>query len=202
MKPAEARAIMLRRCFGDHLAPACARIWLLELPRTETILADQERRAELDRKQSYSPSGIAAPAGELPAQAADGDRHMPKKDELFPSKYLKAPDVKKPVVLTIANAPVETLEYKGKAEDKVVLHFKGTPKLLPLNFTNFDNVVEATGEADTDHWPGKKVEVYATTTEMRGKIVDCVRIRKPGKAKPAPKADDDDDLADDVPTLA
>src|SRR6516165_1917832 len=61
----EAQAIMMRRCFGNHLAPACARIFFLELPRTETILADQERRAELDRKQSYSPSGIAAPAGEL-----------------------------------------------------------------------------------------------------------------------------------------
>jgi hypothetical protein len=177
--------------------------------KTPEVLAEQARRAELDRKQSYSPSGIAAAAGELPSQAANGDLNMPTKNDLFPSKYLKASDLGEPTVMTIATAPVETLKYKTKEEDKIVLHFRGTPKLLPLNFTNFDSVVAVTGEADTDNWPGKRIELFATTTEVQGRTVDCVRIRAPSstpkktKAKaeeppPDPEAEPDEGATDDA----
>jgi len=105
-----------------------------------------------------------------------------KRDEVFPSKYLKSADLKgKPVVLTITAAPAETLKSPdGKEQTKTVLYFNGAKKSLPLNITNWDSVAEICGD-DTDDWPGKKVELYPDKTPMRGEVVDCIRIRAPSQ---------------------
>jgi hypothetical protein len=62
----QARSIMLRRCFGDPTAPGCARLWL-PIPRSEQILASQERQADSDRVALYAeplPSGLCPRHGE------------------------------------------------------------------------------------------------------------------------------------------
>src|SRR5262245_23605837 len=76
------------------------------------------------------------------------------RDEVFPSKYLKAADLKgKAYVATIESAPYETLQsLDGKETQKIVLHFKNAEKTLPLNVTNFDAVCDATGFPDTEDW--------------------------------------------------
>jgi hypothetical protein len=115
---------------------------------------------------------------------------MATKSEVFPSKFLKAADLNgKPLVVTIASAATETLKSpEGVEQLKVVLRFtngrKPLGKGLPLNATNFDMVAELTNEADSADWLGHKIELYPTTTEMRGKIVDCIRIREPGQLEP------------------
>jgi hypothetical protein len=143
-------------------------------------------------QSEYSPSELAAIADAILSEIAAIEKgtDMVSKTDVFPSKYLKAADLKgQPVVLKISRAPLESLEYQGRQEDKVVLHFEGTKKMLPLNITNFDGVCDATGLSDTDEWPGQKIEVFPTTCEMKGKTIDCIRIRKPGggvkKAAPA-----------------
>ena len=109
-----------------------------------------------------------------------------KRDEIFPSKYLKAADLSKPTVVTIDSAPLEVLKNpEGKEQSKVVLHFRGAKKALPLNVTNWDAVAAICGE-DTDDWPGGKVELYADKTRMGGKTVDCIRVRAPGLREQAP----------------
>ncbi len=91
-------------------------------------------------------------------------------------------------------------------------------KCLPLNLTNFDAVVAITGEDDSDNFPGHKLELYPTQTEMRGKMTDCIRIRPPAqpelsaktpaaksgpaKKKPATAAKPKQDGAAEKPTLA
>jgi hypothetical protein len=141
-------------------------------------------------KFDYSPDELAAVTEAILAEtAADmNGAEMATKNDIFPSKYLKAADLKgKPIVLTITEAPRETLKYQGREESKIVLHFEGTKKLLPLNITNWDNMVVATGETDSDNWAGHKIEVFPTTTEMQGKTVECIRIRAP-TAAPKKKA--------------
>lgn len=140
---------------------------------------------------------------------------MVTKSEAFPSKFLKAADLGgKPLTVTIASAATETLKSpEGVEQPKVVLRFtngkKPLGKGLPLNMTNFDMVAEITGEDDSARWLGHKVELYPTKTEMRGKIVDCIRIREPGQPelkatatrRPAKKSPppSDDDMDDEVP---
>jgi hypothetical protein len=121
---------------------------------------------------------------------------MAKRDDVFPSKFLRAADLSgKPITVTIESAPLETLKSpEGKEQTKTVLYFKKTKKALPLNVTNWDAVADIAGD-DSDDWPGHKVELYPTTTEMKGKTVDCIRIRPPAQRElpkikqkpPAPK---------------
>jgi hypothetical protein len=135
---------------------------------------------------------------------------MATKDEMFPSKYLKAADLKdQAAVLTVDYAAVETLKNKGVEQRKVVLHFTKTAKQLPLNATNFDSMVDVTGEGDSERWKGAKVEVYPTTTQMAGETIPCIRIRAPAqkqlklkKSAPAPKGEDADiPFNDEIPSF-
>ena len=109
------------------------------------------------------------------------------RDEVFPSKYLKAADLKgKPRIVTIESARYEPLKgLDGKETYKIVLYFENVPKSLPLNATNFDAVCDATGFPDTEDWPGQRIELYPTKTTMGGKAVDCIRIRRPSASRPA-----------------
>src|SRR5262245_51678843 len=116
---------------------------------------------------------------------------MVTRDEVFPSKYLKAVDLKgKPRIVKIESAPYETLKgLDGKENQKIVVYFENVSKSLPLNATNFDAVCDATGCPDTEDWPGHWIELYPTRTTMGGKAVDCIRIRRPSSrpmAAPAP----------------
>jgi hypothetical protein len=113
-----------------------------------------------------------------------------KKNDVFPSKYLKAIDLKgKACVATIESAAYETLRgLDGKEVKKIVLYFKNAEKALPLNETNFDAICDATGCPDTDDWSGERIELFPTKTAMQGKQVDCIRIRRPRSSGPAPAA--------------
>jgi hypothetical protein len=129
---------------------------------------------------------------------------MAKREDVFPSKYLRAGDLNgKSAVVTIVSAPIETLKGANGEERKTVLYFRGKKKVLPLNRTNWDSVAAICGE-DTDTWPGEQIELFPTQTEMKGELVDCIRVRRPRQdeeakapkksAKPLkPIADDMDD---------
>src|SRR5260370_29080857 len=124
-----------------------------------------------------------------------------KRNEGFHSKYLKAAALGgKPAVVKISRVSYETLKSpEGKEQNKTVLAFAGTAKLLPLNMTNWDAVANVAGD-DTDDWVGKKIELYPTTTQMGSKIVECVRMRRPSAQKePKLPAVADDDLDDASP---
>ncbi len=107
-----------------------------------------------------------------------------KRDDVFPSKFLKASDLaSKPVVVTIEAARYEALKtLDGKEQQKIVLYFVGSQESRCRSMvTNFSAVIDAVGEDDTDRWPGKQIELYASTTQMSGKTVPCIRIRPPAQ---------------------
>ena len=108
---------------------------------------------------------------------------MATRDDVFPSKYLRHADLKgKPVTVTIESATLETLRnHDGKEQPKTILHFVGKTKALPLNRTNWDSVANITGEGDTDNWAGHKIELFPSTTPMRGQMTDCIRARHPAQ---------------------
>jgi hypothetical protein len=135
---------------------------------------------------------------------------MAKRDDLFPSRYLRAGDLNgKPAVVTITSAPIENLKTPDGREDrKTVLYFRTGKKVLPLNRTNWDSVADVCGD-DTETWPGCRIEIFPTKTEMKGKVVDCIRIRAPaqddfvtvaGKAAPrARKQPAAEEMDDEIP---
>jgi hypothetical protein len=139
-------------------------------------------------------------------KAANEDPDMTR-DEVFPSKYLKAADLKgKPRIVKIESAPYETLKgLDGKETRKIVLYFENVPKSLPLNATNFDAVCDATGFPDTEDWPEHQIELYPSKTTMGGKTMDCIRIRRPSSrpmaaaAPPPPQTKTNGEMNDEIP---
>src|SRR5262249_25400014 len=134
-------------------------------------------------------------------------RTVMKRNEVFPSKYLKAADLKrKSHIVTIERASYEPFKgLDGKETLKMVLYFRGAETSLPLNVTNLDAVCDATGCSNTDDWPGKQIELYPTRTTMGGKAVDCIRIRRPSASRPAvaapppPPPSEPGEMNDEIP---
>src|SRR5262249_378716 len=91
----------------------------------------------------------------------------------------KAEDLPEPVTLTIQAVKDETLKFNGREDRKPVLYFERTQKSLPLNMTGWDTLADLTGEDNPTKRIGFRVELFATTTEVRGETKPCVRMRAP-----------------------
>ncbi|HEY2979923.1 MAG TPA: hypothetical protein VGJ22_01975 [Anaerolineales bacterium] len=107
---------------------------------------------------------------------------MPNINDVFPSNYLKASELKgSQVVVTI-----DRVEFEAVGRDKemkAVLHFAGKTKGLVLNKTNARKITEITGSALTEEWRGSAIVLYPTETEFGGETVECIRIRPVAKSK-------------------
>lgn len=117
--------------------------------------------------------------------------------QAFPSKYLKASDLgTKRHKVKISK--VELADVSGDVEvpeEKPILFFEGKGKGLVLNRTNAGTIEEAYGD-ETDAWAGKEIEIFATTTDFKGKRVPCIRIDVP---KSAATAKESDEFSDEIP---
>lgn len=60
---------------------------------------------------------------------------------------------------------------------KPLVYFKGATKALVLNTTNANTIVSLAGSPMTEDWVGTKITLYATTTNVGGQTVDCIRVR-------------------------
>jgi len=121
-----------------------------------------------------------------------------RSNDAFPSKYIKAADVKeKPAIVVISHLAQEAVGQGQDQNEKHVLYFENG-KPLVLNRTNWDVLEGAFG--DSDDWPGHKIKLYAARCQFQGKFVDAVRVQTIAP-KPAPKPVQlvpEDELNDEV----
>ena len=93
----------------------------------------------------------------------------------FPTKYISAEDLdSKSWIMTISGVNVETI---GESDTKPVVHFANAQKGFPLNKTNARQISTILGADETDAWVGRQIELFPTTTEFKGDIVTCIRVR-------------------------
>lgn len=94
---------------------------------------------------------------------------------LYPSNYLKAPDLMgKTAKLKIRAVVME----KIGSDIKPVLYFQNREKGMVMNKTNGMTISQAYGP-DTDAWIGGEVEIYAAYVDFQGKQVEGLRVRIP-----------------------
>ncbi len=147
-----------------------------------------------------------------------------KKHEVY-SKFIKAESLLRKdggydtITLTIKDQGENTgreqeFENNGKKQYQVVIEFEEDDRALGLNQTNFDSIIDITGEQDTNDWGGKQIEIWVNPKVQFGsKFVPGIRVRKPsGSSAAAPKSapaggppGDDDDApapAQDLTALA
>jgi len=104
--------------------------------------------------------------------------------ESFPSKYLKAADLKgRTVVVTIDRVEMEPV---GQSRDmKPVIYFAGKEKGMVLNKTNANKIMQITASPVTEEWIGHRIALYPTETSYQGDQVDCVRVKPvPNNSRP------------------
>lgn len=101
---------------------------------------------------------------------------MPNIQDSFPSKYLKASDLKgqQPVV-TIDRVDFEPV---GQAREmKAVVYFQNKDKGVVLNKTNANKITEIIGSALTEEWRGQQIRIYPSVTTFQGEEVECIRVK-------------------------
>ena len=108
--------------------------------------------------------------------------------EEFPSKYLRASDLKNRDVLV----KMSHVERESLGDDtKPVLYFVGKEKGIVLNKTNATAIMAAYGE-DTDDWRDQEIVLFSAMVTFQGKTQPAIRVRaalpKDRKAA-APKQD-------------
>jgi hypothetical protein len=117
-----------------------------------------------------------------------------KLDQVFPSNYLKADDLKgREVTVTIREAKMEKL---GE-DQRLVCHFAGKEKGLVTNRTNADRIAYYHGD-DTDGWIGKQIILGTELVSFQGKTTPALRVKgiplaqqAPAPAPEAPPFDDE-----------
>ena len=103
-------------------------------------------------------------------------------EEFFPSKHLKASDLKdKEVRVTI-----QRVEREKLGEDmRPVVYFNGKEKGVALNKGNTTTLVDAFGRNSND-WFGREIILLSVWTDYQGKPVQGIRIRIPTARDMAP----------------
>jgi hypothetical protein len=96
-------------------------------------------------------------------------------NESFPSKYLKASDLKgHEVKVTISRVVPE----KIGDDTKPVLYFKGKEKGVVMNKTNANRIAARYGY-ETDEWSGQDIILYPDMVEFQGQTMEAIRVRVP-----------------------
>lgn len=123
-------------------------------------------------------------------------------NEVFPSNYLKADDMKgKDYLVIIKNVVMKELGQGKDAETKAVVYFEKTEKGLVLNKTNATTIAGFYG-GETNGWIGKKITIGPRKTEFQGRAMMALRVspKKPddgGSSKNVGDiAFDDNDMSD------
>lgn len=129
-------------------------------------------------------------------------------DLLFPSKYLKAVDLRGkrvPVVIKDIDPRGELQGKNGRTEIKPIVSLVDKEKLWVLNRTNCLAIAKVYGN-DAMRWIGKTVVLYSTRIQAGGQEVDAVRIDESATRKYAgktsPVGNDDSDAPARLPTLS
>jgi len=96
---------------------------------------------------------------------------------MFDSEYLGAWDLPRDVTVTIATVKAgQLVGEKGRTAKKPIITFVGKVKGFAANKTNCRTIAAMYG-TNTKEWIGKRITLYATTTEFGGKQMDCIRVR-------------------------
>lgn len=103
-------------------------------------------------------------------------------EEAFPSKYLKAADLKGSRI----TVKMDRIENDTVGDDnKVILYFQGKEKGLVLNVTNKNMIVDTYGP-ETDDWHGQSIVLYEAMVQYQSKMVPAIRVMAPPRSTVRP----------------
>jgi hypothetical protein len=158
------------------------------------LIAHDLAPVSVPRKPPAATADLVSPTATATANAEEFG--MANIDDFYPSKFLRASDLKgKEITVTIDRVEAEEFEQDGVKRPKPVVHFRNSGiKPLVCNKTNSSRLATALGDKDTDAWAGKQVRLYPDMEEFKGQVHEVVRVRR----APPPIGED---LNDEVPNF-
>jgi len=110
-----------------------------------------------------------------------------KLNDIYPSNFLKAEDVKQGLIATIRFVQME--EIGQDKTEKPIAYFSEVLQGLVLNKTNWESIVLITGQDDSDNWPGHQVYLFQQMVSFQGKSMPGIRVQMvPQPAQPVQPA--------------
>ena len=99
-----------------------------------------------------------------------------KLNDAFPSKYMKADQLKDkpPIQCTIKSVTIE--EIGQDKDEKPVMYFSDHDQGLVLNKSKWALLADAFGD-ESDDWGGKAVELGHTKVLFGAKMVDSIELK-------------------------
>lgn len=97
---------------------------------------------------------------------------------MFDNEYIGAWDLEgREATVTIADvSKVRLKSPSGKEDTKIRLSFEGKEKGMVVNKTNARTIAGLYG-TKVEQWKGKRITLFATTTQAFGAVHDCIRVR-------------------------
>ncbi len=119
------------------------------------------------------------------SKSASGAAIVGHVDLVYPTKYVKAADLKgRDVTIVIERVAWENLVMAGgKRDRKAAIHMRSTggkalDKLWIVGKTVLKQIAKATGEREIGKWGGQRVTMYPTTCRGGGgEEMECIRVR-------------------------
>lgn len=112
-------------------------------------------------------------------------------DLMFPSKYMKAADLRgKDATLTIRRVVFEEVKGKAGSEKHWIIYFDEARKAaeksgnlemekrLICKVTVARQIAKALGEKESERWVGKRITLFVDRTNSPQGMVDCIRVRE------------------------
>ena len=104
-------------------------------------------------------------------------------NETFPSRWLKASDLKNRTVTVQIHSV--TMEEFTDGSSKPVVWFQGKDKGMVLNKTNGQTIADIYGP-ETDGWRNQPLELFSMRVQGPQGMVDGIRVRVPETPQTAP----------------
>lgn len=120
-----------------------------------------------------------------------------KVTDLFPSRFLRAEDLKRPVVVEIQDVGMEEVLRQGQRQEVPVLRLKGLDRALVLNRKLAFEIAQAVGTDDIEAWKGRKFVLTTTYARVFGetrRVFAAIPLNGLGPAGDPQSAFSDHDL--------
>jgi len=106
-----------------------------------------------------------------------------KRNEAFPSKWLRKEDVLQPIRATIARVTMTDVGTDEEPQQKPAMWFNEGVAPMTINSGNWDTLEGLYGD-DSDLWLGKVIEIYVDPdVKYAGRRVGGIRLREPAAAR-------------------
>ncbi len=104
---------------------------------------------------------------------------MPNVHEMFPSRFLRADELDRPVRVVVDRVVEEAVHRNGKEERVWVIYFRNAKRGVVLSRRTALQIARALGSPMTEDWVGREIVICPDTLRVFGQSKRVISFVKP-----------------------